>query len=247
MNGTMKSNVVFFFGNMLKSDKNVFKKQISVVNAQFPVSWYLINSNNNRIYINTILYLFPVGDYNVATFISTWKATFGTNWILTYNTITKKITFSNNQPFTFRDDYNSLFPMIGFVTGTTYTSTTNNLTSPCVINFGGILKLNIKTSTFNSNNTDTHNKGKTRTICSVPVNADQTATVFYNNFTQYSTTFKNAYFEDINIEIQDEYKNYIDFNNVNWSITLQIDVTSQDIETLDDMEDIYNSLKQSKK
>jgi hypothetical protein len=246
MNKTMKSNVVFFFSNMLKSDKNIYQKRISVVNAQFPVSWYLINSSNNRIYINTILYLFPVGDYNVSTFISTWKATFGSNWTLTYNTITKLITFTNNQAFTFRDDYNSLFPILGFITGTTYTSNSNSLTSQCVVNFGGLLKLNIKTSSFTSNNTDSFNKGKTRTICSVPVNADQTSIVFYNNFTKYSIMFKNSYFEDINIEIQDEYKNYIDFNNVDWSITLQIDVLSQDNETLDDMHDIYESLKHIK-
>jgi hypothetical protein len=243
LNNTKKSNVAFFFSNSLNNDKNIYQKKISVVNAQFPVSWYLINSSNNRIYINTLLYIFPVGDYNISTFITTWKATFGSNWILSYNTITKQITFTYNQPFTFRDDYNSLFSIIGFISGTTYTSNSNSITSPCVVNFGGLLKLNIKTSSFTSFNTDSFNKGKTRTICSVPVNATQSSTIFFNNFTNYCTMFKNTYFEDINIEIQDEYKNYIDFNNVDWSITLQVDIITEDVQTLDDMQDIYEYAK----
>ena len=51
MNGTMKSNLVFCFQNPIRIDKNAYELRLSVVNAQIPISWYLINSTNNQIII----------------------------------------------------------------------------------------------------------------------------------------------------------------------------------------------------
>ena len=66
LNQSKKSNVVFFFTNVLKIDKKSVEMKLSVVNAQIPVSWYLINDTNNRIYfsVNGVQnnYLFP-NDY----------------------------------------------------------------------------------------------------------------------------------------------------------------------------------------
>ena len=88
LNQSKKSNVVFFFTNVLKIDKKSVEMKLSVVNAQIPVSWYLINDTNNRIYfsVNGVQnnYFFPNGNYNVNTFISTWISTFGNNWTLTF-------------------------------------------------------------------------------------------------------------------------------------------------------------------
>jgi len=49
MNGTMKSNIVFFFKNPIYLDKHSIELRLSVVNAQIPISWYLINDTNNQI------------------------------------------------------------------------------------------------------------------------------------------------------------------------------------------------------
>ena len=53
LNQTKKSNVVFFFDNVLKIDKTSIEMKLSLVNAQIPVSWFLINDSNNRIVITT--------------------------------------------------------------------------------------------------------------------------------------------------------------------------------------------------
>ena len=47
LNGSMLSNVVFPFSGILKSESNMKHVYISVMSAQFPVSFYVINSTNN--------------------------------------------------------------------------------------------------------------------------------------------------------------------------------------------------------
>ena len=67
LNKTMKSNLTFFFEDALSFDKHTMTKKFSIVNAQFPVSYYLINNSNNKISISiqgasAIVYTFPNGN-----------------------------------------------------------------------------------------------------------------------------------------------------------------------------------------
>ena len=47
----------------------------------------------------------------------------------------------------------------------------------------------------------------------------------------------------ITIIIQDDDENYIDFNNLDWSLTLQIDIVHEVIENLNSVDDIYETAK----
>lgn len=252
-NKTDKSNVVFFFKEALKIERNAIETRVSVVDAQIPVSWYLIDSTNNQITItiNSIptTYTFTPGNYNVNTFITAWYNTVGnsTIWNLSYDSSTNKIKFQNigNSSFTFSDNnINSIFNILGFIPGKTYLTGNSVLYSEYTVNFAGITKLNIKTSTFSLKNVDSKNKGRTRAIASIPVNASSNGIIYYNNFTQYKSIFKNYEVSSIGIEIMDDFRNYINFNNADWTITLQIDVVCEVVNNLDTMEDIYMNLQQ---
>ena len=48
-NGTMKSKLLFNFKNLLSDDSNILKSFITVVNAQIPCSFYVINDSNNNL------------------------------------------------------------------------------------------------------------------------------------------------------------------------------------------------------
>ena len=142
LNQTKKSNVVFFFDNVLKIEKQSIEMKLSLVNAQIPVSWFLINDSNNRITISVTndhtfsTYYFPNGNYNVNTFIDTWIATFGTQWVITYDKIQNKLQFSNSLgQITFGNNIkssNTLLPLIGFIASESRTSSGNYLTSICI-------------------------------------------------------------------------------------------------------------------
>jgi hypothetical protein len=46
----------------------------------------------------------------------------------------------------------------------------------------------------------------------------------------------------LNIIIQDEFNNFIDFNNCDWSITIQLDVITRILDNKQSLEDVYKSL-----
>ena len=51
-NDTMLCNVVFYFQNILKDDSDIIYSSGGVYNAQFSVSFYIINSTNNVLKYN---------------------------------------------------------------------------------------------------------------------------------------------------------------------------------------------------
>jgi hypothetical protein len=51
-NGTYKSNLLFNFKNILSDEQHMLKSEIVVLNAQIPVSFYVINEYNNVLKIS---------------------------------------------------------------------------------------------------------------------------------------------------------------------------------------------------
>ena len=244
MNGTMKSSIVFFFKNPIQINRNAIEMRLSVVNAQIPISWYLINSTNNMITINSTNYYFKQGNYNVNSFITEWNNSIGTGWTLTFDSITNKINFTYTSNFSFKDSINSIFSIIGFQTGIIYNSSSNSLISPFCVNFAGLTRLQMKSSIFNLRNVDSFKKDMNRTIACIPVTQIGSGYILYNNITQYRNIFKNHEIFSIDIELRDDARNFIDFNNVDWSCCLQIDILNETIENLDTLSDIYENQPQ---
>ena len=244
LNSSHKSSVVFFFEDMLKIEKSAIETRVSVSKAQIPYTWYQINETNNQIVINGTLYYFPLGNYNVNNFISTWCSLF-TNMTVTFSNITNKLTFSSNNNFTFSDNNNfSLLPTIGFMKNKLYSSALNNLTSPFVVNFLGLTRINIKSSSFNFRNLDSYEKGRSTTICAIPVNCNTGGLIQYANFTNSKSIFKNHEISSVNFDITDDQCNLINFNNIDWAVTIQVEITCEVIQDLDNLEDVYKNATQ---
>ena len=55
LNGTKKSSVMFNFNSILSDEEHIIRASISVMNAQIPSSFYVINEYNNQLYITTII------------------------------------------------------------------------------------------------------------------------------------------------------------------------------------------------
>ena len=243
LNNSMKSNVTFFFEDPLTFDRHSMTKKFSVVNAVFPMSFYTINNRNNNVIINGGNYTFPNGNYNITQFINEWYITVGNSWTLSYSSVTNKLSFSNTSLFSFSSSSNSIMQLLGFLPNTNYTSYGSGalwtLTPPYVVNLGGILKLDVKTASFNFSNMDSYEKGRTNTICSIPINSNNNGYILYENFTNYNSMFRNQQISDLNIMIQDEFNNFIDFNNMDWSITIQLDVLVRVLDNNESLEDVY--------
>ena len=247
--GSMKSNVVFFFSNPFTYQKDTIIKKFSIVNAQIPVSYYLINNSNNYIIISVngqpnITYTFQNGNYNINDFIKQWALIVGNQWKLTYNNITNKLSFEYPTVFTFTNT--PIFNILGFDKNVAYytsyiSGSGYKLIPPYIINFGGILNLDIKTTSFNFHNLNSFEKSETNIIASVPVNASSNGFILYNNFTNFNFLFKNNQISELNIMITDENNNFIDFNNMDWSITIQLDTVTRIFDNYETIQDVYEN------
>jgi len=247
MNGTMKSNVIFYIPNLLEnSNKNVIEMRLSLVNAQIPQSWYLINSSNDTLYINSIKISVPHGNYNITSFISMWKTTVGSDWNILYSTVTNKLTFQFPSLITFTDGTNSIFSILGFKSGETYASTYNytsscsEIISPFPMNFLGIPRVLISIPTFNFNSKTSYDNGSSSIISCIPVNSVNTGLIIYNNFTNYKSIFYNSDISSIVVYITDDDETFIDFNNLDWGITLQIDIVCEVVRDIRNLHDVYS-------
>ena len=243
MNGTAKSYVHFYIQNAINSSKkNTIEMRVSLVNAQFPCSFYQINNTNNTININGVDYVFPNGNYNVNNFISTWKNVVGASWLLSFSSLTNTLIFTNTSPFIFTDTLsNSLFPVIGFTPGITYSCIGSTLSAPYCVNFSGLSRLLISSPTFSLNSKTSYDSAMSNIIASVPNNCIQNGIIYYTNYTNYKSIFKNSELSCITIQIQDDNENYVDFNNLDWSLTLQVDLVHEVIDNLDSVNDIYET------
>ncbi len=178
------------------------------------------------------------------SFITQWATTVGSGWTITFNSITNNYTFNYTSNFTFSDNnINSMFGIIDFAIGSSNASFNNSLTSFFCVDFGRLTRINIRSSTFHLNNVDSNTGTVGRTLCSVPVSTSQNGYIFYENFTNYKSVFNNRSLNTINIEIMDDSNNYINFNNIDWTITLQIDVLREVVTDYDTINDIYNKEK----
>ena len=86
-NKNCQSLCQYYIPNMIHRDESIEYISFSVPYAVIPVSFYIINENNNRLDINindvNSSYLFPYGNYNATYFISQFISLLGSQCTVT--------------------------------------------------------------------------------------------------------------------------------------------------------------------
>jgi hypothetical protein len=138
--GTKLSSLDFYIPNFVNytDDDNIVCAYLSVKNAEFPSSFYLINEYNNVISINNTLYTLTQGNYNVKNFITSLSSLLGSSYTISYNSITYKLKISSSSSFTINYLNTTMSRFLG-ISSTTDTiasfSTLYSITSAYVVNF----------------------------------------------------------------------------------------------------------------
>jgi hypothetical protein len=151
------------------------------------------------------------------------------NFSIIISKITGKLTFQHNKTFNIYTDNNySIGQILGFELNQTYTSTgTHNpfiLNAPYPLNLLGIKKLNILSSELSTTNYSS-NKGTVSLLGSIPVDQPSFGLVIYENKTNTKYKLNNFEISKIDIQIEDETNNPINFNNINWSLLFGLIIT----------------------
>ena len=235
----MKSNVVFNFKNILKDEPDIIYSTISIVSAQLPVSFYVINEFNNKFTfqqsITTATITLTPGNYTATSLITEMLAKLLPVFsaaTMTFNASTGKLTLrSSVASFTLIAGVNSTsFDILGL-------STTSNITSvaaalpfvgfevvfPFPLNLLGAQELRISSVALQTYNYNSSTLGESNLIGVIQNNAAPFGLIMYLNTNGYSV-LRNKLISQIDIQITDENNLPIDFNGVDWTITFQLTI-----------------------
>ena len=221
-----RSHCYFVFNEHTRIPR-AYKYIICLTECAIPCSWYIVNSTNNTLNFNdgdggawniTI----PVGNWD-ATTIATYITSQGVN--CEYIPATNKFSFTNQTNTAGDMGYsgaaNSLFGLLSTITtGITYA---NPLISDTAIDLSGTRSLFIKSNLVVAN-LDSYHKGRSGILAKIPIDCNQGELLMYSNQIGFKTAIQTKDINMLEISIVDETHTEVDFNGLDWSMTLQFDV-----------------------
>jgi hypothetical protein len=235
-NNSSNSSARFYY-KFAPVPQRCIERRISLASANFPNSLYIINNSNNTMCVNGVGVTLTNGNYNALTFITAWNALVPTIPV-TFSSITKKFTWTSTEAFTFTDiAATSLFTVLGLVRGITYASVANALSSQYVVDFSGVSDVYCYSPSFQFNNL-TSKDSSAKLLEVIPFDSTVSGHWYYVNRTQTKFAFE-TFPSDIVITLKDSNGNLLDFNNVPWRITLQIEYTYENVIDLSSFSDIF--------
>jgi len=235
-NSTQNSNLEFSFIGLLKQDDDIVRTEISILNAQIPISFYILNSYNNKLYFTyggvgksiTITY----GNYNANDFIIQLTNQFSVAGCAISSTINRNtgvLTFTAPSSIQFLYANSTIASIIGL--GTSNSTLGTSVLMPYPLNLLGVKKLSIKSSSLSVNAYTSKTLSFTDTICTIPCDQPYFNMISYINANDLNKNILRApYVDGIDIQITDELDNLIDFNGQDWTITIVISNTRIDRE-----------------
>jgi hypothetical protein len=112
---------------------------------------------------------------------------------------------------------------MGFNKNTNYHSQNLSLTLPNPCNFLGTSRINIKSSVVQLDNLDSVSNGHSGNITSISNSAELYGIILYTNTNNFKNIIYNDFLNGIDINLTDENNILLDFNGVDWFLTIQID------------------------
>ena len=234
-NSTALSDMLFNFQNVLSDEDDIVSSNICVMNAQFPVSFYTINSTNNIFSMSTNVNLsntftIPVGNYNANTLITAMNNLVTAGLFLlkfSFSSLTGKITITANSgsgisTITFGSyTFSTFWKIVGLAT----TSITGSslITFPYPLNLLGVKKLIIKSQLLGVTSFDS-GTNQSIILTTIPNNNAPFTMLSYETRSNLNKALVRVRkIDSIDIIIEDEDGVKVDFNNTNWSMTLVLE------------------------
>lgn len=244
-NDSKKSKVLFELLDAVPRDLNILECKVGLVNAQIPYSFYNVNDTNNKFYMNGSLYGINANTYNIDTLIDNLTSNLPSGFSITYYESTHKLKFTYTSYFQLYDSgiKTSAMSILGFSTNTIYYSGLNyglwEIVAPYPFNLNTFNRIHIATDSFFLKNVDSYNKTTTNILATIPVNTTPYDIIQYENKNNFRSNIHNIEgFYNLEINIYDDNENDIDFRNVDWTLTLQVDLLVEKILNREKLEDI---------
>lgn len=207
---------------------NIQNAYLSVVHAEVPNSFYILNYTNNQFVLDGVTYILTRGNYNVNTFITMLLAAIPANFGITYSNITTRFTMTKSTG-SFTINAESTASTVNSVMGLGTSNLTSSLVGstqtvvmPNVVNFIPLQRINFRATLFNFgcfNTTD----GSSDIFLPLQNNAGQNSIINYVNQAQTKFLIQSRNITTFVINVTDDKGRYINFNGIDWLMTIQID------------------------
>ena len=237
-NGSYNSVMIFNIP-IVKKEKNILYNQVSLINAQIPVSYYTINETNNLFVLSTASYTLTNENYNATSFKTMLLVLLGVSYTMSLDNSTGKYTLSKTGGFTIMPT-TTCYKILGIEKNKTYVSS-GTLIFPYPCNFLGINRLKIKSAVFKTNNLDSNsNNGHSDLLATRPVDVSQYSLITYNNLVNFKNIIHNEDINYVDISITDESDNIVNFNGIDVHLTIQTDSIIEDFEQKMTLQELLN-------
>ena len=232
-NDTHLSNVLFPFSGILRPDPSIKRAFLSLQNASIPVSFYIINEYNNRLALKDVggggthNIDIDFGNYSASTLIQELQtkinAGFPHTCTIAFNKNTGKFTFTFSGDAQIRNT-STMSSVLGTGGGNLTTDGSYQILMPYPLNLLGTKKLYIKSRALDISTFDAQSGNLTNIIGTIPVTDAFYGLINYIPATETKFILTTNILDEIDIEITDDENNLIDFNNLNWSMTLCLSI-----------------------
>lgn len=236
-----RSHCWFQFNEPLRIPKN-YDVLISLTDAIIPVSWYVVDSTNNQftvMFTNVInqsyTFTLPTGNLSASTIANflTTTLTFGdkvVNFTCLFDASRNKFEFRANRQFRISQQSTLLGfsgAVINAVSVDQYVGLVNTpywtISSDNSIDLSGTRAIFVKSS-FVTSSLDSKTKGNSGILGKVNIDVGFNELQHYRNDVGYKTKVATKNISVIEISLLDETHEYVNFNGVDWSMTLTVDI-----------------------
>ena len=222
-----KNNLRFDLNTSIQSLSNI-DLLLSLHSFSFTNSFYNINPNNCCFYYTTdnihiINVVISIGNYDIDSLINELNSLFINTLVFTYSLVTLKITITSTVAFRLVSGQNNIYEVLGFDDIITYTSLHTSYTSPYLFNMMGIQYLNICVNNLNLKSIGIKNSPKYNIIDSVLVSSNSGEVQHYCNYDNFRYVITDELIDFLNISIFDQEFRMVDFNNIDWFLSLKIE------------------------
>lgn len=221
-NSFFNSNLEFNIPSLYQSSGNVLYSTIRCLHAEIPYSFYIVNEYNNLLSLSTGDIFIPFGNYNANSFMKYLETALPIGMTVSFNTTNGKFTLSYNQPFSINAS-STCYILMGFTKQQVYNSNANQIHMPYLANLMGSKNIYVKIPNLILDNYNAATQDRA-TLLNIPVNVSPFGIVMYENSSGSASIIKSIQIPDtLILQLADDENNLIDFNNTEFSITIQID------------------------
>lgn len=220
LNGTNKSDMIFMLQAPIVPP-NGYYILLKLKKMYFPVSFYIIDYTNNSLYLNSVLYTIPIGNYTSTT-LTTALTTLLPFYTITFNTTTNKLTFTHPSTEFTINSTSTCLSILGFENGIEHTSTSRTLTSDYPVDLSGNNIVYVSINNLRTNNISASNSASS-IISSILVNVPYGYLQYYDSSDTTGLILLEDHIAFLHVSIYGEdASTLLDFHNQNWAMTLLI-------------------------